>query len=230
MQFFITYDPPGAHWQLDAPPPSAGAFALIGWSGEADGDGVPAPVADVLATALAACGRMTFACSTVAAPDAPGWQALGRDFVARIRVRSALGRAVASLSGRAPADLVLLSTTETATARRLFDDAGYPWYAQAQVVLLSSTDAPPPAYEAIASQPAALFSWLGGVAGLARAGVQAMLRPGVDGDVAGLFCASRDVREVFETALSGQALALGMPVQHVNEAALMAGLAGSRDA
>ncbi len=228
MQLFITHDPPGTHWQLDAPPPSAGAFVLIGWSGEADGGGVPAPVADVLALTLAACGRMTFACSTAAAAHTPGWQALGRDFVARIRARSALGRILARLSGRAPADLVLLSTTEASTVRHLFDDGSYPRHAQAQVVLLSPADAPPPVYEAIASHPAALFSWLGGAEGLSRAGVQAMLRPGVDGDVAGLFCASREVREIFEMALSGPAQARGMPLQYVSEARLMSEL-GARD-
>ena len=204
MRLFVTHDTPGPHWQLGSPSPELGAFALFGWDcGDRDG-GVPERIVNVLAAGLAASGRVTFACSAVAAPEAPGWTLLDGDFVTRYRARSMIGRLAARWSAAAPGELVLVSTVAERSVARLFDDAGYPWWNQSQFALVSSAGAAPPDFDRIGFDPATLLGsgWLDCLHLLAPLGVQAILRPGVDGDVAGLLCGSAEVRERFEAILS----------------------------
>ena len=229
MRMFVTHDSPGPQWQLGSPPSEPGAFALIGWDSDELKGGVPERVVNVLARSLAAFGRVTFACSTVSAADMPGWQTQGGDFVARYRTRSVFGRMAARLSARAPADLVLLSTAAERTVRCLFDDAGYPWWNQAQFALISSASASSPDFDKIAFNPADLFEreWSEGFGSLQSLGVQAILRPGVDGDVAGLLCASSQVRDRIEATLSHCAREFGMSLQYVSEAEFAEALATS---
>jgi hypothetical protein len=229
MRVFITHDTPGPQWQLGSPSLELGAFALIGWDSDEMEGGVPAPVVTALARTLTTFGRVTFACSTVSAPNTPGWQMHGSDFIARYRTRSILERITARFSGCWPADLVLLSTTSEQIVRRLFDDAGYPWWNQAQFALISSTGEPSPDFDKIAFDPAALFEseWSEGFGSLQRLGVQAILRPGVDGDVAGLLCASSELRNGFEAILSPLAADLGMSLQYVSEAEFAEALAST---
>ena len=79
---------------------------------------------------------------------------------------------------------------------RLFDDAEFPWWLQGQVVLLSEADAPAP--EIDEGSLLALFreDWTEHAASLARFGIDGVVRPGVDGDIAGLLCRS----DAFEDA------------------------------
>jgi hypothetical protein len=229
MQMFITHDAPGLRWQLGSPSSDLGAFALIGWNSDPRDGGVPERAVNALARSLAAFGRVTFACSTIAATDAPGWQMQGGDFVVRYRTRSFFGRMAAQLSARAPVDLTLLSTIDEQAVRRLFDDSGYPWWAQGQFVLLSPKAASAPDFTQIEFNPAALFEreWPECFGKLQRLGVQAILRPGVDGDVAGLLCASIDVRHRFETILSRSVEEFGVSLQYVGEAQFAGALASS---
>jgi hypothetical protein len=217
MRIFITHDAPGPQWQLGSP--GLEAFALIGWGSDEVEGGVPERVVNVLARSLAASGRVTFACSTTSATDAPGWQVEGSDLVARYRTRSVLGRMAAQFSARAPVDLVLVSTTAERTVRRLFNDAGYPWWNQAQFALISSASAPSPDFDKFAFDPAKLLQseWPQSLGDLQPLGVQAILRPGVDGDVAGLSCASREIRDRFEAILSRSAEEFGMSLRYVSE-------------
>jgi hypothetical protein len=165
--------------------------------------GVPDRVVEVLTWALAAFGRVTFPCSTVSAADGPRWQMQNGNFVVRYRTNSFLGRVVAHFTSRAP-DLTLLSTHAEATIRRLFDDPRYPWWAQSQFATLSQIGASSPEFDKIGFDPATLFGreWPERFDDLRSLGIQAILRPGVDGDVAGLLCLSSEVRDRFELILS----------------------------
>jgi len=229
MRLFITHDAPAPHWQLGSPSSKRGAFSLIGWSSDALESGVPERIVDVLARSLAAFGRVTFACSTISAADTPGWQMQGSDFVTRCRTRSGLGRIAARFLARAPVDLVLLSTASEQAVRGLFNDAGYPWWGQGQFVLISSAGASPPDFDSIAFDPATLFAreWSESFGRLPPLGVQAMLRPGVDGDLAGLLCASSEVRDRLEAILSRCAEESGVSVQRVSEAEFVDAVASS---
>ena len=229
MSLFITHDTPGPQWQLGSLSPTLGTFALIGWSSDGLEGGAPEQVVNVLARSLAAFGRVTFACSTISVADTPGWQMQGSDFVSRYRTRSVLGRMAARFSARAPVDLVLLSTMTEQAVRLLFDDAGYPWWNQSQFVLLSPAGASPPDFDKIAFNPATLSEgeWSEGFGNLQPLGVQAIVRPGVDGDVAGLLYASSEARDRFEAILSRSADEFGMSLQYVNEAEFVEALGSS---
>lgn len=227
MRLFITHDAPGPQWQLGSPSSKLGAFALVGWSLDDFGGGIPEPIVNVVARSLVVFGRVTFACSTIPVSNTPGWQMQGVDFVSRYRTRSVFGRMAARFSDRAPVDLLLLSTRSEQTVQRLFDDPGYPWWNQGQFVLLSPADTSPPDFDKIAFNPATLFEreWSEGLGDLQRLAVQAILRPGVDGDVAGLLCASTEVRDRFEAILSRSAEDVGMSVQYTSEAEFIEALA-----
>ena len=230
MRLFITHDTPGPQWQLGSLSPTLGTFALIGWSSDGLEGGAPEQVVNVLARSLAAFGRVTFACSTISFADTPGWQMQGSDFVSRYRTRSVLGRMAARFSARAPVDLTLLSTITEQAVRRLFNDAEYPWWNQSQFVLLSSAGASPPDFDKTAFNPAALFEgeWSEGFGNLQPLGVRAILRPGVDGDVAGLLYASSEARDRFEAILSRSAEEFGMSLRYVNETEFIEALGSSR--
>jgi hypothetical protein len=229
MRLFITHDAPGPQWQLGSPSSELGAFALIGWNSDDIEGGVPERVVNVLARSLAAFGRVTFACSTISSPDAPGWQMQGGDFVIRYRARSFLGRIAGQFFSRAPVDFTLLSTIAEEAVRRLFNDAAYPWWGQGQFALISPGGASAPDFDRTGFDPATLFEreWPESFGSLQPLGVQAILRPGVDGDVAGLLCASGEVRDCFEAVLSRCVEESGMSVQHVSEAQFATALASS---
>ena len=229
MRVFVTHDTPGPQWQLGSPSPELGAFALIGWDANGRDGGVPERIVDVLAASLSAFGRVTFACSAAAADDAPGWRLRDGDFIGRDRARSVMGRMAARWSAASPGDLVLLSTVTRQSVARLFDDAGHPWWNQSQFALVSVADAVPPDFERIGFDPATLLQsgWLECLHTLAPLGVQAILRPGVDGDVAGLLCTSSAVRDRFEVIISRCAQEADVALQFVGAETFSEALASS---
>jgi len=185
---FACRDPLGSHWQLGPLPPSEGRLTLIGWSQPAErrDAGVPEEVAGVLARALTSIARVTFPCSFVKPVATDGWSPMGDDLIRMLSVKG-LGRRILSNFRGTPTDITLMSTRRPETAAGLFDDAGFPWWQQGQVVLLSKADAPPPGIDG--ETLLALFEddWTKRAASqLAPGGIEGILRPGVDGDVAGL--------------------------------------------
>jgi hypothetical protein len=199
---FACRDARGGQWQLGPLPPVRGRLTLIGWSQPAEQHdaGVPEEVARVLARALTSVARVTFPCSIVSpvATSATVWSTQDEDLIRVLTAKGFGGRIAAKLRGTPPR-ITLMSTRRPETARRLFDDAGFPWWLQGQVVLLSEPDAPPP--EIDEESLLALFGeeWTGHAASLAPAGVEGVVRPGVDGDVAGLL----SLNDGFEEAVLG---------------------------
>lgn len=162
-------------------------MTLIGWGQpvESHDGGVPADVARVLARALTSVARVTFPSSSVHAVATSAWSPLDGDLTRAIAGKGVAGRVVAKLRG-APTDVALLSTLRPETAMRLFDDAGFPWWLQGQVALLSEREAPPPDIDHDTVLALLADEWTKHAASLGPVGVVAVLRPGVDGDVAGL--------------------------------------------
>jgi hypothetical protein len=202
---FACRDPRGREWQLGPLPPGRGRLTLIGWSQPAEtrDAGVPENVARVLARALTSVARVTFPSSLVS-PIATSmttvWSPLDGDLIRVLTAKGFGGRIVAKLRGTPP-HIALMSTRRPETASRLFDDGAFPWWLQGQVVLLSEPDAPPPDIDE--ESLLALFGeeWTGRAASLAPAGVQGVVRPGVDGDVAGLVSLNDVFQEAVLTAL-----------------------------
>jgi hypothetical protein len=180
-------EPRGARWQLGALPPAVGTLTLLGWRLEPEpvDAGVPPPVAKVLARALTAVARVTFPSSSAGRPATAGWTARGGEWLCALG-GGVRGRLAAAAQQR-PAEPVLLSTREPETVLQLFDDPVYPWWLQGQVALLSAPAHALPPPDRISLTALLSDDWAGQAAAL---GVEGAVRPGVDGDVAGIW--SRD--------------------------------------
>jgi hypothetical protein len=202
-------------FQLRAPPRGDGSLVLMAWNAEPAplDSGVPGIVAQVLARALAATYRITFATDLTPDRDASHWTPQGDAQVRLLRPSGVLHR-VDALLQRGPPSVLLASTRDPSTVRTLFDVAGYPWELQAMPVLLSARDAAPPDIGY-----AAFVDVLGDAEGrdwprqrvlLHDGGVQAVLRPGVDGDLGGLFTPPAHAIEPLLTALEHEARGAGV--------------------
>ena len=87
---------------------------------------------------------------------------------------------------------------------RLFDDASFPWWMQGQVVLLSGFAALPPDVDEDALLVLFGEDWTKRAAPLAAAGIEGIMRPGVDGDVAGLLSLRDEFEQTVLDALEGE--------------------------
>ena len=179
-------------WQLGEPPDGR-AWTLIGWQQKPPSldAGVPHDVAAVLAAALSAVARVTFPSSSEQADAASDWSPRDRHDVRLLSSGGVTASIRAALKGT-PRDMVLVSTRNPDAIVRLFDDAAYPWWMQGTFSLLSAPDGRPPDLEwtqAVAllsgPSPSEMESLLAAVHGL--------LKPGVDGDVAGLLMQRPDL-------------------------------------
>lgn len=199
--------PVSARWELDALTQAPGILSLLGWRCHppAADAGVPSPVAACLACALTRVCRLSFPTSrVVGAPLGEAWTP----------VPGGLGHALETpglraWSGHRGSPGWLLSTTDSRAAAGLFDDPGFPWWLRGQAAVASARDGPPPAVE-----PAAVLALLDDVApdtkALTAAGVSALLRPGVDGDVAGLLALSEAADRALLQALAQAAREAGL--------------------
>lgn len=200
--FFICRQPRGDHWQLGPLPPGMGQMMLIGWRrAPASPDaGVPETIATVLARALTAVARVTFPCSSVAGAIAEDWTPASGDLVKELG-RPGLFRRMREAIGQSSATIRLLSTRRPETVVQLFDDARHPWWQQSQVGLLSAPEAIPPDCDWATWLSLLGGNWPAQFDTLLRSGVLGILRPGVDGDVAGLLSFTYEFGESVLTAL-----------------------------
>lgn len=172
-------------WQLDTGR-SQREWMLIGWrqSPRSPDGGVPDDVAVVLADAFAAVAQVTFPCSTEPGEAADAWLPRGNDHIRTFSADGLSGFVRAALK-RAPREIVLVSTRKTESIVRLFDDEEHPWWMQGTFALLSAADAGPP--EIDRKQVLALLDGPGaGDLDAVTTAVDAVVRPGVDGDMAGV--------------------------------------------
>lgn len=200
-----------AHFRVVGDAAQAGRWTLVGWSESppaADG-GLPPALAALWTRALATTARTTFLCSVLGVPRSADWTTFDGDMVRSADAGGRIARAWARLSG-APQQVALVSTRRERTLANLFTDAGFPWWLQAQVALLSAPDSPPPRID-VASVLALLeLDGLRGAQSLRPLGIQAVLRPGVDGDVAGLLGLDGDLDTRLIESLESQARRAGV--------------------
>ena len=204
-------DPGESYWQLGEPPAPPAGLTLIGWREEprpVDG-GVPAVVAEIIAGALTNSMRVTFLHADLQSPlDATDWQSAAApgEFV-RALPRGRLAARIMARLKRQPEAFLLCCTRDRNTAVRLFDSPD--WCLQGQVALLSSAESRPPNldFEVVA----ALLGdgWARQVSELHSEGVCGALRPGVDGDVAGLLTVTPGLHEALLTYLERATRAAG---------------------
>jgi hypothetical protein len=184
---------------------------LIGWRHDAEhhDGGVPVDVARVLAGALTLTSRVTFLSSVAGSAASDAWAPHGAD-QARMSVRlGPIGRVTAKLRGE-PSEVALISTRQPETATRLFNDAGYPWWLQGQVILLSRVDAEPPAIDGHSVLALMEEDWASRVGDLAGHNVAGVARPGVDGDVMGVLSFTESFEVGLLTAIQRQTVQAGL--------------------
>ena len=168
-------------WQLGALPPATGRMTLIGWKKypEPVDGGVPEDVASLLARAFTSIGRVTFLSSAVHAATGSGWWPLKR----------------------APGPAELMSTTDPQTLMQAFDDAAHPWSMQGQVLLISAPAEAPPEIDRKHLRALLENEWGDAADALSAPGVIGVVRPGVDGDLAGLLTLTADAERASLDAL-----------------------------
>jgi hypothetical protein len=121
--------------------------------------------------------------------------------------------------------MTLVSTRNPEIVMKAFNDPAYPWWLHGQVLLLSAKDGAPPDMERGQLLALSDEDWTTAAHRLAPLGISGVLRPGVDGDVAGLFCLTEGFYEVGLAALEREARAasFGWSIVTEDDFALLAG-------
>jgi hypothetical protein len=174
-----TRGPLALPWRLAEPEESL-AFLLVGWSmplaPDRDG-GMPRPIGDAFARALVRVGRLTYPCSSEP-PSSPRTQSRSMQPVG-------IAERLSTALGSTPSKFWVVTTNDPQVASELFDDPGFPWWLQGQGALISRGDLVPSLDRATllaVTDPAFTVTQ----ANLSALGAVALVRAGVDGDVAGV--------------------------------------------
>ena len=187
---------------------------LLGWHQAirpVDG-GVPAEVARVISNALCRGVRISYLCG-----DLEEIETHSKEFctIQPIAESGLIARFIAHWSG-VPLNAAIVSTNNPKVALHLFDASYFSWVLQGQSVFLSALSDPVPdlkkgqtKYENAPMDALNDYSLVG------------MMRPGVDGDVAGILFRSVQDRANFLTALQEEAESSGMQFKHCDESEFM---------
>lgn len=206
--FILCKNPESPNWQLNSPVQSD--LWMLGWQilpeYEIEG-GMPDEIAEILAKALTSTALVTF--PTIDSVGATG------DCVQRIEA-GVIGSVAAAFSGT-PGSFNLISTTNPETAKNLFNAGYFPWDLQGQIILLSPPGSQPPVLDR-----KTLFSVMDANLHtdfklLSSVGVQAMIYPGVDGDLVGIVAASPAFENEILRAIEAEAVRSGFGWQVVTE-------------
>lgn len=207
----ICRDPEGLNRQLVPLLPAIGTITLIGWKRvpEPVDGGVPREVAMMMARAFASVARVTFFGISEAGAISEDWSPLDEDFIRAVGKRGLVGR-VQQRVDRVPYNAVLISTRKAETVACLFDEPAFPWWLQGQMVLFSSAVGPPPLLDGRSA-----ISLLDGDDNVGQreiclnAGISGMIRPGVDGDVAGFSSLNSSFEAQLLSALEDESMHSG---------------------
>lgn len=112
---------------------------------------------------------------------------------------------VAAALKREPQNVTLISTRSEKIAACLFEDPGYPWCLQGQVAMLSEREAIPPQIDRQALRSLIHDDWARHAMQLRSCGITGVLRPGVDGDVVGIFSLTDEFMPTLLDALEREA-------------------------
>ena len=207
---FACTNPVHEHWQLGPLTRVDGHVSLLGWCvpGNSPDAGVPEPVGRLVCRALTRVARLSFpvAAAPGPVPDVP--PGADGDQLQRLVAHGLIERAALAWRGL-PSRVNLLTTRRADTAMALFDDALFSWPLQAQIVLLSPPDAAPPRITHESLRSLIGEHWALHAAPLRSMGVFGVLRPGVDGDVAGLLSMSDGAERKLMDALADEARLAG---------------------
>ena len=214
----LTDEPGERHWQLGTFPAGDGLGVMVGWTVESPEGGVPKSVASVLVRAMMRCGRITFPCSIRPSGRGDSWQEQGEDAVARLAIATQ-GFWRRLLPGGALTKIPLLSTRGEDAALDLFEDPYFQWWNASQFALVSCPPEVPPPLASLLSSELFEENWPDAIVPLQAAGVEMIMRSGVDGDVCGVAFRSRSTRSQFDRVLETAAAEFGLGIRTVSNAA-----------
>jgi hypothetical protein len=120
-----------------------------------------------------------------------------------------MGERLRAALGGAPIRFWAVTTGDPEVASRLFDDPGFPWWLQGQGALISSRESlpiPDRATLLALIDPAFMVTQ----ASLSALGAVALVRAGVDGDVAGVVSLNREVEAELVSSLEAAASEVGI--------------------
>jgi hypothetical protein len=206
--FLLCKNPESHNWQLKSP--LQGDLWMLGWrilpEYEIEG-GMPDEIAEIFAKALTSTALVTF-------PTPESASGID-DFVRRIDAGFIESLEAAFL--RTLGSFNLISTTNPETAKNLFDAGYFPWDMQGQIILLSPLGSQPPALNR-----KTLFSVMDNNLRidfnlLSSTGIQAIIYPGVDGDLVGIVAASPAFENEILRAIESEAVRSGFSWQIVAE-------------
>lgn len=206
-------------WQLGELARIPGQVFLIGWNSTDSADALAPPlkVRHVIAEALTRVATVAYLSThkPAALVDSTVWKPFGvglRRWIGRLTL--GVGRSAGLCFAKQPDEML-----------PAFDDPGFPWTMQGQVMLLVSPGGALAAVEPSSILPLMEDGWIDMAANLQRQGVMAVARPGVDGAVMGVFCMNPQVREALLAALADAAHRAGVGWALLAEAAFKEHLA-----
>jgi hypothetical protein len=141
--------------------------------------------------------------------------------VARVLARTWTSIARVTFLSSAARGSKLLSTTDPGAAAQLFEDAAFPWWLQGQLVLLSDREADSLTIDERSVLALIDDDWARRAALLAVHGVEGVVRPGVDGDLAGVLALNDRLDSRMLASLEREAQQAGMSLSVVPETALL---------
>lgn len=209
---------PLAHGRLlglgPLPPPRG---EMLGVEVGTDDDGALfAGFPELLARALTRVARVTFLREPIAPPLPKTWEARGEDHVLELPLGAgrAWTRRLTERLGFAETR-GLVSTRRPASAVALFESDYFWWNMQAQVVILSAPDAPPPPVSATLLDALFEDDWTVALGSIAEGGVVGGMRPGTDGVLAGIAALAPGFGDACLDAITREAEAANQPVRIV---------------
>jgi hypothetical protein len=164
---------------------------------------VPQDVAQVIARAVTSWGSISFPVGPALARTLHGGDAIAS-------VHATMFQLPRALLGRRPARLYLCSTRTPELALHLFTDPDFPWHLQGQIGILTMNRDQAPALSHDMLLSLLDGDWARHIDYLTSSGVIGLLRPGVDGDVAGLFSFTSDAHQEMMSALEHEARRAGL--------------------
>jgi len=207
LQIFCSRDTNSSQWQLVTISKKAGSLSLIGWkeiSSDSDGE-ISDKIISIIGSTLTAIARVSYPQSTVTikSTQTDGWIPSSGDLFLNLGSGGLMER-VSALVKNLPSEIILISTLSPESVAPLFNDPGYPWWLQGQIVLLSETENSAPKIDRKTMLNLLNGDWNNEIPKLLSLGIQGLFAPGVDGAVAGFYSFSEVFKELFFSEIQQQ--------------------------
>lgn len=202
---------------------------LLGWRTHPKpfDDGMPDAVGKVLASAMTSLAQVIFLNSDLAQTgNVNEWKSSGDKTISVLKEPNPLKQLTGFLFGRAT-HINLIATRTPQQVEQSLDDSMWSW--ETQIILLNEPEQVLPEIDWQTLLSLFEDDWLLHGSRLQSIGVQAVVRPGVDGCIAGILFLTDAFRHTFLELLENQSRAAGFDWQVLSEANFASALADSQE-